>query len=52
MGTKAEKAMMNGFQFGWGFLDSDQKELMTAVLRILKSLPDEKILEIGKRVNK
>jgi hypothetical protein len=49
MGTQADKALMCGLRYGWGFLDSKQQEIVEAVLRIAKSLSDEKILELGKR---
>jgi hypothetical protein len=52
MGECADKALMCGLRYGWGFLDSRQQELVEAVVRIAKSLSDEKILELGKRGKK
>jgi len=52
MGNYAEKALMDGLKFGWKILDTKQKEIMESVLRIVRSLSDDKILEIGKRENK
>ena len=43
---------MDGLKFGWKILDTKQKEIMESVLRIVRSLSDDKILEIGKRENK
>jgi hypothetical protein len=50
MGEQADKALMCGLKYGWVFLDSKQQEIVEAVLRIAKSLSDEKILEIGNRI--
>jgi hypothetical protein len=52
MGELADKALMCGLRYGWGFLNSDQQEIVEAVMRIAKSLSDEKILELGKRSKK
>ena len=52
MGKHTENALMSGLKFGWGFLDSKQREAIAAVVRIVKSIPDEKILELGKRTSK
>jgi hypothetical protein len=52
MGQEADKALMCGLKYGWVFLDSKQQELVESVLRIAKSLSDEKILELGKRGKK
>ena len=49
MGQLADKALMYGLKYGWNFLNNEQKEIVEAVLRIAKSLSDEKILELGKR---
>jgi hypothetical protein len=49
MGEQADKALMCGLKYGWVFLDSKQQEFVEAVLRIAKSLSDEKLLELGKR---
>ena len=40
---------MYGLKFGWGFLDSKQKEVVGTMLQIAKSLSDEKIRELGKK---
>ena len=52
MGEQADKALMCGLRYGWGFLDSKQQELVEAVLRIAKSISDDKIIELGKRGKK
>jgi hypothetical protein len=52
MGTYALHSLESGMRFGWGFLDSKQKEIVMAALRIINSLSDEKILELGKKGTK
>ena len=52
MGEHTEKALMQGLIFGWKFLDTKQQEAVSSILRIAKSLSDEKILELGKRGKK
>jgi hypothetical protein len=52
MGKFAEESLMRGLRFGWGFLNSDRQEIVEAVIRIAKSISDEKILELGKRGKK
>ena len=52
MGEQAERALMQGLKYGYKILDTKQKELVEAVLRIAKSISDEKILELGKRGKK
>ena len=52
MAEFTEKALMQGLTFGWKFLNTKQQEHVGAILKIAKSLSDEKILELGKKVTK
>jgi hypothetical protein len=51
MGDFTEKALVYGLKFGFNFLNTKQQEAVGAVLKISKYLPDDKILEFGKRIS-